>query len=193
MLRSSLFRAGEDDSSCASPRSVQPGENPIYTQKRLCGDKDGRLRDRKCTPEIGSGRSGSFGPPGAIRSFESENLKGATAASLLWLCCAVCVFLMLISPSCWKAKHSLCTQMLTAVMRTTSSVTLNHSHRHRDGWHTSFLYDHWRQFFFLLELESTNTMLVSCSAPEGYLYCSRCSVTKTHRICLIQMCLHHGV
>lgn len=30
----------------------------------------------------------------------------------------LCVFLVLISPSCWKAKHSLCAQMLTDVLYT---------------------------------------------------------------------------
>ena len=41
-----------------------------------------------------------------------------------------CVFLMLISPSCWKAKHSLCTQMLTDVMCTTQLPPKTHNRTH---------------------------------------------------------------
>lgn len=91
--------------------------------------------------------------PGAIRSFESEDLKGAAAASLLWLCSicrCVCFFDVDLTQLLESQTQSVRPDVDSCdAHNLTSSVTLNHSHRHRDGWHTSFLYDRWRQVFFI--------------------------------------------
>lgn len=115
------------------------GEHHIYMQKPLPSSsmwvRRQKTGDRKWKSAHTRNRKWQVwklpGPWGPIKSFESVDVTGATAASFLWLH-SNC-FLMLISPSCWKDKHSLCIQMLTDVMNLTSS----HTHTH-----TSFLCDH---------------------------------------------------
>lgn len=69
------------------------------------------------------------GPSEALEVSESVCLQLVMLSPLAVF--KLCVFLMLISPSCWKAKHSLCTQMLTDVLCTTQlplKLTQTHAH-----------------------------------------------------------------
>lgn len=57
--------------------------------------------------------------------------EGGYCWSILWLY-SNCVFLLLISPSCWKAKYSLCAQMLTDVLCTIwLPLKLTYTHKHK--------------------------------------------------------------
>lgn len=155
MLRSSLFREGEDDSSCASPRSAQPGENHIYrpTQKplpppsirvRRQRQETGRQEVKECTPEIGSGRSGSFGPPGARQKLWKCGCEGSYWGfyPLATLRLYVCVFWCWSHPVVGKPNTvcaSRCWQMWWALLN-----FLSHTQAQK-WWHTSFLCDRWRR------------------------------------------------
>lgn len=99
-------------------------------------------KERRQRPGIGSDKIGNLEPWGGIRSFGGEWIcmclcvwEGGYCCALLWLF-SDCVFLMLISPSCWKAKHSLCTQMLTDVLCTTL-LPLKLTHRSDSNTYSS--------------------------------------------------------